>query len=65
MRNAVACLFAVLVVSAQPLAAQSATDCDRTCLTAVMTAYLDSLVAHDASKAPLAASTNDTPMMAS
>jgi len=39
---------------AQPLAAQSATDCDRACLTGVMTAYLDSLVAHDPKKALLA-----------
>jgi hypothetical protein len=55
MRNTFVCLFASLVLSAQPLAAQSAADCDRTCLAGVMTAYLDSLVAHDASKAPLAA----------
>lgn len=54
MRKPFACLFALLIVSAQPLAAQSARDCDRTCLAGVMTAYLDSLVAHDASKAPLA-----------
>ena len=53
MRNAYACL-AFLVAGAHPLAAQSATDCDRACLATVMTAYLDSLVAHDASKAPLA-----------
>jgi hypothetical protein len=35
--------------------AQSAASCDRGCLAGVLTAYLDSLVAHDASKAPLAA----------
>ena len=53
MRNAYACL-AFLGLVAQPLAAQSATDCDRACLTGVMTAYLDSLVAHDPKKALLA-----------
>ncbi len=37
------------------LASQSAASCDRACLAGVMTAYLDSLVAHDPSKAPLAA----------
>jgi len=41
-------------VASLPLAAQSAADCDRACLAGVMTAYLDSLVAHDARKAPLA-----------
>src|SRR5688572_11848781 len=59
MRNAYACL-AFLVVGAQPLAAQSAADCDRACLAGVVTAYLDSLVAHDARKAPLAASARFT-----
>ena len=59
MRNAYACL-AFLVVGAQPLAAQSAADCDRACLAGVMTAYLDSLVAHDARKAPLAANARFT-----
>jgi hypothetical protein len=53
MRNAYACL-AFLGLVAQPLAAQSAADCNRACLAGVMTAYLDSLVAHDARKAPLA-----------
>jgi hypothetical protein len=60
MRNAYACLAAFLVVGAQPLAAQSAADCDRACLAGVMTAYLDSLVAHDARKAPLAANARFT-----
>src|SRR5688572_5781383 len=59
MRNAYACL-AFLVVGAQPLAAQSAANCDRACLAGVMTAYLDSLVAHDARKAPLAANARFT-----
>ena len=53
MRNVYACL-AFLVVSVQPPAAQTSADCDRACLAGVMTAYLDSLVAHDARKAPLA-----------
>ena len=60
MRNSYACLAAFLVVGAQPLAAQSAADCDRACLAGVMTAYLDSLVAHDARKAPLAANARFT-----
>jgi hypothetical protein len=60
MRNAYAPVAALLVVVAQPLAAQSATDCDRACLAGVMTAYLDSLVAHDPKKAPLAANARFT-----
>ena len=59
MRNVCVCL-GLLVVAAQPLAAQSAADCDRACLAGVMTAYLDSLVAHDARKAPLAANARFT-----
>jgi hypothetical protein len=55
MRHVYACLAAFLVLGAQPLGAQSSADCDRACLAGVMTAYLDSLVAHDARKAPLAA----------
>jgi len=47
-------------VASLPLAAQSATSCDRACLAGVMTAYLDSLVAHDPSKAPLAANARFT-----
>jgi hypothetical protein len=58
MRNA--CLAVFLVLGAQPLAAQSAGDCDRACLAGVMTAYLDSLVAHDPKKAPLAANARFT-----
>ncbi|HEY3516518.1 MAG TPA: hypothetical protein VGL98_05675 [Gammaproteobacteria bacterium] len=60
MRNVHACLAALLVVGTQPLAAQSAANCDRACLAGVMTAYLDSLVAHDARKAPLAANARFT-----
>ena len=59
MRNVCACLV-LLVVAAQPLAAQSATDCDRACLAGVMTAYLGSLVAHDPKAAPLAANARFT-----
>jgi hypothetical protein len=59
MRNVCACL-ALLIVGVQPLAAQSATNCDRACLAGVMTAYLDSLVAHDPNKAPLAANARFT-----
>ena len=51
-------LLAAFAVS--PLAAQSATGCDRACLARVMTEYLDSLVAHDAKAAPLAASVRFT-----
>jgi hypothetical protein len=49
--------FLVLVATAVlpvRLAAQSAAACDRACLAGVMTAYLASLVAHDATAAPLA-----------
>lgn len=46
--------------AAAPLAAQTATACDRGCLEGVMSAYLDSLVAHDARKAPLAANARFT-----
>jgi hypothetical protein len=55
MRIAVlaASLLAACVL-ASPVAAQPATECDRACLANVLTAYLDSLVAHDASRAPLA-----------
>ena len=59
MRIVYACLAGSVITAAvawsPPLAAQSAASCDRVCLAGVMTAYLDSLVAHDASKAPLAA----------
>jgi hypothetical protein len=60
MRNAYVCLAAFLGLGMQPLAAQSAADCDRACLAGVMTAYLDSLVAHDPKKAPLAANVRFT-----
>src|SRR5262245_13230065 len=60
MRNAFVSLAALLVVGAQPLAAQNAADCDRACLAGVVTAYLDSLVAHDPKKAPLAANARFT-----
>src|SRR5262245_35348844 len=60
MRNVCVCLTAFLGLGAQPLVAQNAAGCDRACLAGVMTAYLDSLVAHDASKAPLAANVRFT-----
>src|SRR5688572_8986447 len=41
-------------IAASPLAAQTATGCDRACLGGAMSAYLDSLVSHDPSKAPIA-----------
>jgi hypothetical protein len=52
--------ISLLAVVSLPLAAQSATSCDRACLAGVMTAYLDSLVAHDPGKAPLAANARFT-----
>jgi len=64
MRIVYACLAGSVVAAAAawslPLAAQSGAGCDRACLAGVMTAYLDSLVAHDASKAPLAANARFT-----
>jgi hypothetical protein len=51
-RTILASLMAAIAGS--PLAAQTATGCDRGCLGGAMSAYLDSLVAHDPSKAPLA-----------
>ncbi len=60
MRALFAPLLAVAAVSAWPIAAQSSSECDRACLADVMTAYLESLVAHDASKAPLAANARFT-----
>jgi hypothetical protein len=52
--------ISLLAVVSLPLAAQSATSCDRACLAGVMTAYLDSLAAHDPGKAPLAANARFT-----
>ncbi len=46
-------LAAALSIPAR-LDAQSTSACDRACLAGVMTRYLDSLVAHDPSEAPLA-----------
>jgi len=53
-------LLAVISAAPLPLAAQAAGSCDRACLAGVMTAYLDSLVAHDPKKAPLAANARFT-----
>lgn len=47
-------LLAAFMTAPKPAAAQAAAQCDRACLEGVMTAYLGSLVAHDASRAPLA-----------
>ncbi len=44
-------LLTLLGLSAAPV---SAADCDRTCLSGMLTRYVDALVAHDASKLPLA-----------
>lgn len=56
VRPLLVCGWAVLIVlhSASAVTGQTAA-CDRACLTDVMTRYLDSLVARDAAKAPLAA----------
>ena len=56
MRTIVVIAVSVLAAAAAPtpIAAQSAAACDRACLAGVMTAYLDSLVAHDPKVAPLA-----------
>jgi hypothetical protein len=53
-------LLTALAAVALPLAAQSTATCDRACLAGVMTSYLESLVARDASKAPLAANARFT-----
>jgi hypothetical protein len=62
MRIASALLVASVVGAAapSPSVAQSAAACDRACLAGALTAYLDSLVAHDPSKAPLAANARFT-----
>ena len=57
-RYAAVLLLAAVAASPLPLAAQGA--CDRNCLAGVMTAYLDSLVAHDPQAAPLADSVRFT-----
>jgi len=54
-----ASLLAAAALGPEPLVAQSAA-CDRACLADVMTAYLGSLVAHDAKAAPLAANARFT-----
>ena len=55
-----ASLLAASVTAPHPVAAQAAAACDRACLAGVLTAYLDSLVARDASRAPLAAAVRFT-----
>lgn len=57
MRSILALPLIVLAACASlpsALHAQSSADCDRACLRDVLTRYLDSLVAHDPTKAPLA-----------
>lgn len=53
-------LLAASVLQPKTLSAQAAADCDRACLKGVLTSYLDSLVAHDVSRAPLAANARFT-----
>ncbi|HZL93745.1 MAG TPA: hypothetical protein VFB99_08875 [Vicinamibacterales bacterium] len=61
-RNAFLAALVMAAVSCLPmrLAAQARTACDRACLTDAITRYLDSLVAHDPKRAPLAASARFT-----
>lgn len=60
MRAFLVYLLAVVAACAGPIAAQPSSECDRACLADVVTAYLESLVARDASKAPLAANARFT-----
>jgi hypothetical protein len=62
MRNTYAFVLSTLVVLCAPRAldAQAKPTCDRACLAEVLTKYLDSLVAHDPKKAPLAANVRFT-----
>src|SRR6187551_2598533 len=53
-------LLQVLVLMLVFVAKASAADCDRACLKGMMTTYLNALVAHDPSKAPLAANVRFT-----
>ncbi len=52
--------FVVAFCAPRALEAQAKPSCDRACLEDVMTKYLDSLVAHDPKKAPLAANVRVT-----
>jgi len=54
-----ACSAAAITVG-QPTAAQTAAACDRECLRSTMTTFLYALLAHDASKVPVAASVRVT-----
>ncbi len=63
MKIAYTFVFSVLVVAfcaPRTLEAQAKPSCDRACLKDVLTKYLDSLVAHDPKKAPLAANARFT-----
>ena len=59
MKKAVVLVFGLLVASAPGVSripAQTAPGCDRACLLAIADSYFAALAAHDASKAPMAAS---------
>jgi hypothetical protein len=63
MRNTYVVVLSALVVAfcaPRALQAQAKSSCDRACLKGTMTKYLDSLVAHDPNKAPLAANVRVT-----
>lgn len=57
---AVLCIIAVSLLTPRAGDAQSKAGCDRACLADTMTKYLDSVVAHDPKKAPLAANVRFT-----
>ena len=54
MRMTVAVAAAAVLCAASAASAQSVTSCDKACLLSTADAYLAALVAHDASKAPMA-----------
>ena len=54
MRIALAVMVMTALLDAAPAAAQTPAACDRPCLAGVMTAFLDAVVAHDPTAAPLA-----------
>lgn len=55
VRRGVAPAAGVLVLAGMTAGAARAADCDRTCLKGLLTQYVDAMVAHDASRLPLAA----------
>jgi hypothetical protein len=54
------CIWAALMLFALGVQTSAAQNCDRACLKNTMTVYLNALVAHDPSKAPLAANVRFT-----